>query len=172
MLKKTKIQNFLTKTGKSYSCKSAAKVLHMRPETCRKQVREMYYDGSVNRVRDKRIHRYFVQHLVQAPRWGVCRLYTSIIVTGRTSYKGKCMANKFNIGDKVILIQGSDKPAFFYYWLTSMNRDIGKIYTIAKVMEKGDHWCYYICSENGQSAWGYMESWLQAELLPDTLFEL
>ena len=57
---KNKIFNFLSKTGKSYSCKSAAKVLRINEETTRKYLREMYYTGDVTRTRVGKAHRYSV----------------------------------------------------------------------------------------------------------------
>ena len=62
MNKKDKIVGFLYKTGKSYSCKSAAKVLRLNEETTRKYLRELYGNGHILRSKTpkSRQHRYFV----------------------------------------------------------------------------------------------------------------
>ena len=61
MHKKDKIVGFLTKTGKKYSCKSAAKVLRLNDETCRKYLRQLYHDGEIKRIGTPKslAHRYF-----------------------------------------------------------------------------------------------------------------
>jgi len=58
--KKDKLFDFLRKTGKSYSCKSSAKVLKMKHETTRKYLRELYNEGFIARIRSGKSHRYFV----------------------------------------------------------------------------------------------------------------
>jgi DNA-binding Lrp family transcriptional regulator len=60
-IKKDKIVGFLFKTGKKYSCKSAAKVLRLNEETCRKYLRDLYSNGIILRIKmpKSRQHRYF-----------------------------------------------------------------------------------------------------------------
>jgi Mn-dependent DtxR family transcriptional regulator len=59
MTKKLKIEGFLNKTGKTYSCKSCAGMLRLKPETARKYLRSLYADGLINRIRVGKLHRYF-----------------------------------------------------------------------------------------------------------------
>jgi len=62
MHKKDKIVSFLFRTGRKYSCKSAAKVLHLNGETCRKYLRQLYFEGEIKRIETpkSRAHRYFM----------------------------------------------------------------------------------------------------------------
>ena len=59
MTKKQKIERFLDKTGKTYSCKSCAGMLRLKPETARKYLRHLFFEGSISRIQVGKMHRYF-----------------------------------------------------------------------------------------------------------------
>lgn len=57
---KAKIANFLWRVeGRSYTSKSLSKVLNINPETSRKYLRQLYYEGAANRVKVKKQFRYY-----------------------------------------------------------------------------------------------------------------
>lgn len=60
MTKKQKIERFLGRSNKTYSCKGVAGMLKIKPETARRYLRTLWAEARIDRFREGKMHRYFV----------------------------------------------------------------------------------------------------------------
>ena len=66
---------------------------------------------------------------------------------------------KYDIGDKVILLDAREFPKHYYIWVSEMDELIGKIFTISKCIHKQKS--YSLSGKGITDSWGFPEEWLK-----------